>query len=455
MVKAAVIDVREFARFVLSGLTATIGNVTAVWLTRRFLSFEIALLAGIATATIISFSLSKLFAFRSRSWNHAVGEAARFLTVYTTGSAIYWMIAVFIRTFLLARGVAIEVAEPGSILVGAGTMMLTSYCGHRFFTYRTYQRAKHLDDVLSAERPVNWKAERCAPDPCLICGGLANRPLYPATYAGSIGQAPTYFRAHRTAAAHGPIVRCRDCGFVFTSPRFSNLEYDRIYKEVRSLSDLDPSFERAKAARFQRLAAIVRKFQPYETSFLDFGCGDGGFLRQFNSPGGRGFEVGAEGRRMVGRYEIVTGDWRLVAGSPIFPPAAFDFIVAFDVLEHLPRIGEDLALIRTVLKTGGHFFVSVPNSESFVARIMGKRWNMLLLEHLWYFSPKTLERMMARYGFVLLAIRSVPYDASIAHLATRLAQTLGMKGTFKVGPISRLVLPIPAGIMLGVFRKSN
>ena len=51
----------------------------AVWLTRRFLSFEVALLAGIATAVAISFALSKFFAFRSRSWNRALGEAARFL----------------------------------------------------------------------------------------------------------------------------------------------------------------------------------------------------------------------------------------------------------------------------------------------------------------------------------------------------------------------------------------
>jgi hypothetical protein len=50
MVKASAIDVREFARFILSGVTATIGNMVAVWLARRFLSFEIALLAGIATA---------------------------------------------------------------------------------------------------------------------------------------------------------------------------------------------------------------------------------------------------------------------------------------------------------------------------------------------------------------------------------------------------------------------
>jgi hypothetical protein len=130
MVKAAAIDVREFARFVLSGLAANTGNMLTVWLTRRFLSFEIALLAGIATA--IAISSFKVFRVRSRSWNRAVGEAARFLIVYATGCAVYWMVAVFIRMFLLAHGMAVEAAEPGGILVGAGTMMLTSYCGHRF-----------------------------------------------------------------------------------------------------------------------------------------------------------------------------------------------------------------------------------------------------------------------------------------------------------------------------------
>jgi putative flippase GtrA len=144
----AAIDVREFARFVLSGVAATIGNMAAVWLTRRFLSFEIALLAGIATAVAISFALSKFFAFRSRSWNRAVGEAARFLIVYVTGCAMYWGAAVSIRMFLLAHGMGVEAAEPAAILVGAGTMMLTSYSGHRFFTYQTYKRTKHLDRTL-------------------------------------------------------------------------------------------------------------------------------------------------------------------------------------------------------------------------------------------------------------------------------------------------------------------
>jgi SAM-dependent methyltransferase len=272
---------------------------------------------------------------------------------------------------------------------------------------------------------------------------------------GSVEDASDYFLAHRAATAHGPIVRCRDCAFVFSSPRFSSLDYDRIYKAIRPPANLDSSFEKATAARFRRLVTIVRKFQPRATPFLDFGCGDGGFLRQFGNPAGCGFEIGAEGRRMAGPCEIVTGDWAKVACSPIFPAATFDFVVAFDVLEHLPRIDQDVALVRAVLKPGGLFFASVPNAESLVAKAMGKHWNMLLLEHLWYFSPKTLGQMMRRHGFELLATKSLPFDAPIAHIATRLAQSLGMKGTFRVGPISQLVLPTPAGIMLGVFRKTN
>ena len=84
-VKAAAIDVREFIRFFLSGVTATVGNMAAVWLTRRFLPFETALLAGIAAGITISFALSKIFAFRSRPWNRAVGEAAEILDRLCSG----------------------------------------------------------------------------------------------------------------------------------------------------------------------------------------------------------------------------------------------------------------------------------------------------------------------------------------------------------------------------------
>src|SRR4051812_43568309 len=119
------------------------------------------------------------------------------------------------------------------------------------------------------------------PDACLVCGNVDSQRLYASTYHGPVGEAERYFLANRTATAHGQIVRCRACSFVFTSPRFADDEYDRIYTAVGRTAASDPSFELAKVARFRRLAAIVRSFQPQKVPFLDFGCGDGTFLRVF------------------------------------------------------------------------------------------------------------------------------------------------------------------------------
>jgi putative flippase GtrA len=141
MVKTVMINLWEFVRFILTGVTATVGNFAAVWFARLFVSFEIALLAGILAGLTISFILSKLFAFRSHSWNGTGGEATRFLVVYALSCAVYWGVAMLCGRLALSRGLAPQMAEMGGVIVGAGTMTLTSYLGHRFFTYRTHRRA--------------------------------------------------------------------------------------------------------------------------------------------------------------------------------------------------------------------------------------------------------------------------------------------------------------------------
>jgi putative flippase GtrA len=93
--------------------------------------------------------LSKLFAFNSRSWSGAGGEAARFLVVYGVSCAVYWAVAMVCRRILQAHGVPVGTAETAGVLFGAGTMMVTSYVGHRFFTYRTYQGVAQRSDAAS------------------------------------------------------------------------------------------------------------------------------------------------------------------------------------------------------------------------------------------------------------------------------------------------------------------
>jgi putative flippase GtrA len=133
------IDTSEFVRFVATGITATVGNISGVWFALYFFPFEISLAIGVTCGFLISFALSKLVAFRSRSWDRAPGEIGRFLVVYAAGVIIYWGVGLFVARHLLPGLLEAKIAEIGGALVGASTMTFTSYLGHRFFTYRTFR----------------------------------------------------------------------------------------------------------------------------------------------------------------------------------------------------------------------------------------------------------------------------------------------------------------------------
>jgi putative flippase GtrA len=139
---AAGIDVREFARFFLTGVAATVGNMATVWVTRAYMPYDRALIAGIATGMVISFGLSKLFVFRSMTWRTTHWESLRFVLVYGVGALFYWCTSLVTGGVILPHFVPRPIAEMLGVIAGAGVMMVTSYLGHRFFTYRGVTRSR-------------------------------------------------------------------------------------------------------------------------------------------------------------------------------------------------------------------------------------------------------------------------------------------------------------------------
>jgi putative flippase GtrA len=134
------VDIAELVRFLIAGGGATVGNLATVWVVRHFASFEWSLVAGIAAGSTLSFVMSKLFAFRSRKWNNAPGELGRFALVYGAGLILYWLVSITARQLLVAAHVQPQVADMSAVLSGAAVMTVSSYFGHRFFTYRPTAR---------------------------------------------------------------------------------------------------------------------------------------------------------------------------------------------------------------------------------------------------------------------------------------------------------------------------
>jgi putative flippase GtrA len=129
------VDLREFCRFFLTGVTATVGNMMAVALARFALPYRFALIAGLCTGFVISFVMGKLFAFRSTGIRRAGAELFRFTLVYLFGAIAYWAVGMIIGLRLAPLVLPPRLAELVGVLSGASVMLVTSYLGHRWFTY--------------------------------------------------------------------------------------------------------------------------------------------------------------------------------------------------------------------------------------------------------------------------------------------------------------------------------
>ncbi len=87
---------------------------------------------------------------------------------------------------------------------------------------------------------------------------------------------------------------------------------------------------------------------------------------------------------------------------------------------------------------------------------MGKRWVLLLREHLWYFSPATVEPLLRACGFDLVETRPNFVRFSLANIAGRLAQYPALRAAQRLPNVDWLRRPairFPMGEMNVVARK--
>jgi SAM-dependent methyltransferase len=93
--------------------------------------------------------------------------------------------------------------------------------------------------------------------------------------------------------------------------------------------------------------------------------------------------------------EIVVGD---AVSAPVDGP--FDAITMWHVLEHLPEPLAALERAAELLAPGGRLVVSVPNNDSWQARLGGDDWLHLdIPRHIYHFTPGSLSQLVERAGF--------------------------------------------------------
>lgn len=254
-----------------------------------------------------------------------------------------------------------------------------------------------------------------APTPCILCGGTRGTPYFP----GAAGPRPATPAAERYRITHSErrlvrgIIRCRDCGLV-TLPL--------AYAPTVSYEDAaDPYYvEQApqRIANAHRLLAMV----PGGGRLLEIGCACGFLLEAARQ---RGFEVrGVEMSAWAAQYARQTYGVDVHTGtleSAAVPAESVAVVVMADVIEHLFDPPATLREIRRILAPGGRLLLLTPDVGSPVARLAGPRWWGLLDDHYFYFSRRTLRRLLAQEGFAVERIRALGRVFPLAHWAFKLA----------------------------------
>ena len=288
---------------------------------------------------------------------------------------------------------------------------------------------------------------------CALCGpGAASKVRFPEL----IQRASFDFAARKTPERqHFRIVECSQCGLVYSNPILPQEDIYRLYEDSpfiqeQQLGNMCHDYRR----QLERLLPLL----PARQRLLEIGCSSGFFLKAvlplFEEV--RGVEPGAEAVRSADpaiRPQIINSLFH----AELFPPASFDAVCCFQILDHLLDPVDTLRDACTLLKPGGIILLLNHNIRSWFPRVLGRRCPMYDVEHIYLFDRRTVASLLRKTGFRVVETRNVAnsYTLDYAFKMFPLSRTLKQAGLAAVRGlgISNWRLRLPAGNMIAVGQK--
>jgi SAM-dependent methyltransferase len=106
----------------------------------------------------------------------------------------------------------------------------------------------------------------------------------------------------------------------------------------------------------------------------------------------------------------------------------FSLVTMWDVIEHVRSPREYLVAANRLLSDGGYLIINTPDAESVFAKILGKRWHLLVPpEHLYYFSPRNMAALLSDAGFEVVSIEKIGKKFSLTYIFRTLHQWQGLE----------------------------
>lgn len=132
---AALTTRERFMRFLLVGALAASLNVAARWLLDLTMPYEAAVALAYLVGMIAAFVMSKRFVFE-RSGAPVAVQFVRFAAVNAVAFVQVWLVSVGLARLAFPAAGFVWHADTLAHLIGVASPIVTSYIGHRFFSFR-------------------------------------------------------------------------------------------------------------------------------------------------------------------------------------------------------------------------------------------------------------------------------------------------------------------------------
>ena len=274
---------------------------------------------------------------------------------------------------------------------------------------------------------------------CNLCNSNDYTVIYESRYQDEKdSDLAAKFRSSGDETLIDQVVECKRCRLQYINPRLKPSLIIEGYSEGSDEAFISQA--KGRELTFAKTLKIIHKYAR-NGKILDIGTAGGSFLQSAKK---QGWDVyGCELNKWLCNWAKENYGIEVQQGTVFeqnYEDNQFDVVTLWDVLEHVPDPKKVLEECHRILKPNGILVVNYPDIGSWIAKVMGRKWFFYLSVHLYYFTPKTMRKILRLSGFKTkeirphyqklglgyLMVRMKAYSKLLHHLGSAIVRGLGL-----------------------------